>query len=588
MEDVVQDDPKAWRDFQQKLANWCNSLEALSMSSKALSDYLQDMKEHSLKEKHMAASVQQCIITVSLFHQLSTEMNREVIRSVRAPLLGVVEGEGRSKRASLQLIPLDHSAQQMEKSTDTVFSSLTYLLLSFREFFFSGHAEMESMHDAIQELCNRHKKMRLEAESDGLFEQEYTPGEKALLLPSDIVHQGMLVKQGNYFRNWKERWFVLKHGYLLYFAGQMDRMLKGAIPLRRASVEESSKKAFAFTITTPTRTWFICAKSAEGRATWLQRIKECIPVAKKAKATSFGLQAQIQRVRDQGPPLSPTFVSARSADANALKSSGDGKKSGEAEFLKRSTEHNKRRSCEPSHRSPLGDSSQRQVSEKRLSSYIPSSGLTDSSHKSEDKRKSNDTQSEITADTQPGAFSQPDRSIRFVTDEIRPTPDASAGIDLSVSTYNHPPDSRDVPDIAPEPKQHPVPSKALQISSTENIKSSSDEVPPSDELMGRASQSAKAGSVNKQGWLKKKGKNRKNWTQRYFILRENCLLYFRSIEADRPAGIIVLRKADVVVGEPKPHQFNINTPLRTYQICASSDEERASWMSHIKRAVLNE
>ncbi|PRP85080.1 hypothetical protein PROFUN_07264 [Planoprotostelium fungivorum] len=96
---------------------------------------------------------------------------------------------------------------------------------------------------------------------------------------ADVVRQGALTKKGAQRRNWKERWwaqifgpppsppprFVLKNKFLYYFASRKDTVSKGVITLVNATVNVGNRrdKEFGFSVATPDREFFLCAKSEQ-------------------------------------------------------------------------------------------------------------------------------------------------------------------------------------------------------------------------------------------------------------------------------------------------------------------------------------
>ncbi|XP_078276761.1 differentially expressed in FDCP 6 homolog isoform X2 [Rhinoraja longicauda] len=95
--------------------------------------------------------------------------------------------------------------------------------------------------------------------------------------------------------------------------------------------------------------------------------------------------------------------------------------------------------------------------------------------------------------------------------------------------------------------------------------------------------------VLKQGYLWKKGQLRRNWTERWFILKPSILSYYvsedrkerkGSIPLDRNCCVEVLTERD-----GKRCMFCVKTPSRTYEMCASDTKQRQEWTTAIQTAI---
>lgn len=77
--------------------------------------------------------------------------------------------------------------------------------------------------------------------------------------------RGFLTKQGQVFKTWNRRFFVLKADSLTYYESEDSLTAKGELSLIGASVvlAESPKtdKPFCLEIVTPTRTLYACAET---------------------------------------------------------------------------------------------------------------------------------------------------------------------------------------------------------------------------------------------------------------------------------------------------------------------------------------
>jgi serine/threonine protein kinase len=87
--------------------------------------------------------------------------------------------------------------------------------------------------------------------------------------------KGFLVKEGGQIRSWKKRWCVLKNGGLHYSKSHTSGDL-GVINLSTAGVIKVSdarpKKKFCFEISTPARTYYMCAESSSELSSWVKEL----------------------------------------------------------------------------------------------------------------------------------------------------------------------------------------------------------------------------------------------------------------------------------------------------------------------------
>jgi len=90
-----------------------------------------------------------------------------------------------------------------------------------------------------------------------------------------------------------------------------------------------------------------------------------------------------------------------------------------------------------------------------------------------------------------------------------------------------------------------------------------------------------------QGSMEKKGAKRRNWNERWFVLKQRHLLYFSNVDLELK-GAIYLQNCtiDAAFHKKKPHCFAIQTSLRTYILCPQSEQEMKRWMSAIRNATV--
>jgi len=92
--------------------------------------------------------------------------------------------------------------------------------------------------------------------------------------------------------------------------------------------------------------------------------------------------------------------------------------------------------------------------------------------------------------------------------------------------------------------------------------------------------------ADKQGFLVKEGGNIKTWRKRWCVLKAGSVYYHKKQNGNE-LGIIHL--ANVTLVRPsqrkgKKHCFEIWTPERTYYMCATSDNDRDSWIEALNSA----
>eukprot|EP00824_Muranothrix_gubernata_P003037 TRINITY_DN1375_c0_g1_i3.p1 TRINITY_DN1375_c0_g1~~TRINITY_DN1375_c0_g1_i3.p1 ORF type:complete len:601 (+),score=125.03 TRINITY_DN1375_c0_g1_i3:100-1902(+) len=87
----------------------------------------------------------------------------------------------------------------------------------------------------------------------------------------------------------------------------------------------------------------------------------------------------------------------------------------------------------------------------------------------------------------------------------------------------------------------------------------------------------------KQGYLTKQGGSWKTWKQRWFVLKDRLLVYYKTPQDTEPTGVIPVKGC--VVGETpdakKSHCFRIQSPSRDFYITASSKADMEDWISAI-------
>ena len=87
-----------------------------------------------------------------------------------------------------------------------------------------------------------------------------------------VDKEGWLTKQGGSRKSWKRRWFVLKDSAVYYFKTKETGNALGTFSLRGAGVytDSISRKEFAFSINTPSRTYILAADTDYARIQWME------------------------------------------------------------------------------------------------------------------------------------------------------------------------------------------------------------------------------------------------------------------------------------------------------------------------------
>ncbi|XP_032445165.1 differentially expressed in FDCP 6 homolog [Xiphophorus hellerii] len=96
-------------------------------------------------------------------------------------------------------------------------------------------------------------------------------------------------------------------------------------------------------------------------------------------------------------------------------------------------------------------------------------------------------------------------------------------------------------------------------------------------------------NVLKRGYMWKKGHMRRNWTERWFVLRSSSMVYYVSEDLKDKRGEIQLDRSCVV--EPVPDRegkrclFCVKTHNKTYEMSASDQRQKVEWTQAIQTAL---
>ncbi|KAL6060047.1 Serine/threonine-protein kinase pakC [Balamuthia mandrillaris] len=95
-------------------------------------------------------------------------------------------------------------------------------------------------------------------------------------------------------------------------------------------------------------------------------------------------------------------------------------------------------------------------------------------------------------------------------------------------------------------------------------------------------------SPDKSAMLCKRGHVRKNWKDRWFVLQEDYLFYFKNQKEPKPIAGIPLRRCSVIptTRVNKPFAFELNAPLmdKIFYVTTHSKEEMEEWIDAIQAA----
>ncbi|XP_027882986.1 switch-associated protein 70b [Xiphophorus couchianus] len=96
----------------------------------------------------------------------------------------------------------------------------------------------------------------------------------------DVLKQGYMMKKGHKRKNWTERWFVLKPGFISYYVGEDLAEKKGDIPLDGScsveSLQDKEGKKCLFLIKLSHKSFEISASDKKKKQEWIQAIQMCV------------------------------------------------------------------------------------------------------------------------------------------------------------------------------------------------------------------------------------------------------------------------------------------------------------------------
>ncbi|XP_043980876.1 switch-associated protein 70b [Gambusia affinis] len=103
----------------------------------------------------------------------------------------------------------------------------------------------------------------------------------------DVLKQGYMMKKGHKRKNWTERWFVLKPGFISYYVGEDLAEKKGDIPLDGScsveSLQDKEGKKCLFLIKSSQKSFEISASDKKKKQEWIQAIQMCVNLLRQSR-----------------------------------------------------------------------------------------------------------------------------------------------------------------------------------------------------------------------------------------------------------------------------------------------------------------
>lgn len=113
-------------------------------------------------------------------------------------------------------------------------------------------------------------------------------GDDGYMLGTPMHAEGWMAKQGQIFKTWKNRWFVLEGRSIFYYVKEGAPKAKGVIHMVEGTdvvIEEKYSKPFCFTISTPSRRHILQAADEDEMAEWVEAIQnnlDCLAAGDEA------------------------------------------------------------------------------------------------------------------------------------------------------------------------------------------------------------------------------------------------------------------------------------------------------------------
>ncbi|XP_064600082.1 pleckstrin homology domain-containing family H member 1-like isoform X2 [Liolophura sinensis] len=118
-------------------------------------------------------------------------------------------------------------------------------------------------------------------------------------------------------------------------------------------------------------------------------------------------------------------------------------------------------------------------------------------------------------------------------------------------------------------------------------KSDSENSEPEQKLLKYTTDSAKRDTLERCGYLSKLGGKVKTWKRRWFVLRDQEILYYKSQHdaLRKPQGIIQLDSSSRIARSHGEVTFEITNNKRTYYLTADSPSEMEKWIRSVQKAL---
>eukprot|EP01123_Difflugia_compressa_P010039 TRINITY_DN3554_c0_g1_i1.p1 TRINITY_DN3554_c0_g1~~TRINITY_DN3554_c0_g1_i1.p1 ORF type:complete len:485 (+),score=97.92 TRINITY_DN3554_c0_g1_i1:57-1457(+) len=115
---------------------------------------------------------------------------------------------------------------------------------------------------------------------------------------------GWVTKEGGSYKNWKKRWMIIEGTDLAYYKKENKKEKCGIVPLVGSMVSTVSykQKKFCFEITTPTRTWHVCANSESDMDRWIKGLNDAIKLGSTLGGVSSSSQGKLNESSSSIPP----------------------------------------------------------------------------------------------------------------------------------------------------------------------------------------------------------------------------------------------------------------------------------------------
>eukprot|EP00698_Gefionella_okellyi_P002516 TRINITY_DN1235_c1_g1_i1.p1 TRINITY_DN1235_c1_g1~~TRINITY_DN1235_c1_g1_i1.p1 ORF type:complete len:927 (+),score=247.50 TRINITY_DN1235_c1_g1_i1:62-2842(+) len=352
------------------------------------------------------------------------------------------------------------------------------------------------------------------------------------------IKDGLLTKQGGSWKNWKDRWFVLKDNVLSYYEPDNVEAGKelGVINLKEVTTDQityGDERDHQFNIACLTavkpRTYQICARNDPDRNHWVKALRASIDFFNAPASSHFQIGDYVEAdsvVKGIIRFIGQTKFAAGDWLGVELEK-GVGKNNGTVQGIRYFD-------CPEKH----------------------------------------------------GLFLRPNRC------KLIPAPADFATSDESPAKSPVPSTPTPAPVIA---TKSPTPSSpAIASPSAPVVVDSSPKPAPVTVTPAAPATPAAKAAPHKEGLLTKQGGVFKSWHERWFILKDNKVTYYEPGRLDEPLGDIDLNGMDVIDVSKgyladRPHllQLACKAPPRprTYLLCAKDDEERDAWMVAFQSSI---